>query len=131
MIKLVYCVRRRADISEAEFFRYWREEHGPLVKSVAGDLRARRYVQSHSVAAEVGAGLTEGRGLAAPFDGITEVWWESVEELVAGSASAAGQEAGRRLYEDESRFIDFSDSRLFLTEEHEIFDFTGDSRGDD
>ena len=51
MIKLVYCVRRRADISEAEFFRYWKEEHGPLVKSVARDLRARRYLQSHTTAA--------------------------------------------------------------------------------
>ncbi|MDG2334979.1 MAG: EthD domain-containing protein [Myxococcota bacterium] len=124
MIKLVYCVRRRADISEAEFFRYWKEEHGPLVKSVARDLRARRYLQSHTTAAEVNAGLSEGRGLGAPFDGITEVWWESVEELVAGSASPRGREAGRRLYEDEAHFIDFADSHLFLTEEHEIFDFT-------
>ena len=124
MIKLVYCVRRREDISEAEFFRYWKEEHGPLVRSVAAELRARRYVQSHTTASGVNAGLSEGRGLGEPFDGITEVWWESVDELVAGSASPEGQEAGRRLYEDEARFINFSDSRLFLTDEHEIFDFT-------
>jgi uncharacterized protein (TIGR02118 family) len=124
MIKLVYCVRRKAEISQAEFSRYWLEEHGPLVKSVADALRARRYVQSHSTAAEVNAGLSESRGLGEPFDGITEVWWESVEELVAGTATAEGRDAARRLQEDESHFIDFADSRLFLTEEHEIFDFT-------
>ena len=124
MIKLVYCVRRKAEISAEEFSRYWLEEHGALVKSVAGVLRARRYVQSHTTAAGVNAGLSEGRGLGEPFDGITEVWWESVDELLAGSSSEAGREAAGRLQEDESRFIDFSDSRLFLTEEHEIFDLT-------
>ena len=125
MIKLVYCVRRKAEISEAEFFRYWLEEHGPLVKSVAHELRALRYVQSHSTAAKVNEGLSQGRGLGEPFDGITEVWWESVDDLVAGSASDQGRDAARRLQEDESHFINFSDSRLFLTEEHEIFDLTG------
>ena len=124
MIKLVYCVRRKAGISEEEFSRYWLEEHGPLVKSVARVLRARRYVQSHTTAAAVNAGLSEGRGLGEPFDGITEVWWENVDELLAGSNSEAGREAAGRLQEDESRFIDFPDSRLFLTEEHEIFDLT-------
>jgi uncharacterized protein (TIGR02118 family) len=124
MIKLVYCVRRKAEIEADEFFRYWLDEHGPLVKSVAQVLNARRYVQSHSTEAAVNAGLSKGRGLGEPFDGITEVWWDSVDELIAGSASPEGQSASRRLQEDESHFIDFVDSRLFLTEEHAIFDFT-------
>ena len=122
MIKLVYCVRRKAEISEAEFFRYWLEKHGPLVKSVAHDLRALRYVQSHTTEAKVNEGLSQGRELGKPFDGITEVWWESVDDLIAGSTSVEGRDAARRLQEDESHFIDFADSRLFLTEEHEIFD---------
>ena len=124
MIKLVYCVRRKQGIEADEFFRYWLEKHGPLVKSVARDLHALRYVQSHVTEAGVNAGLSEGRGLGEPFDGITEVWWESVEELIAGTATPEGRDAARRLHEDESPFIDFADSRLFLTEEHEIFDFT-------
>ena len=124
MIKLVYCVRRKAEIGADEFFRYWLEEHGPLVKSVAQVLNARRYVQSHSTEAKVNAGLSQGRGLGEPFDGITEVWWDSVDDLIAGSTSPGGQAASKRLLEDESHFIDFADSRLFLTEEHAIFDFT-------
>src|ERR1700734_2839387 len=35
MVKLVYCVRRREDVAEDEFHRYWLDEHGPLVRSVA------------------------------------------------------------------------------------------------
>ena len=124
MIKLVYCVRRKAEISEDEFYRYWLEEHGQLVKSVARVLRAKRYVQSHSTAAGVNASLSEGRGLGEPFDGSTEVWWDSVDELIAGTTTPEGQEAAKRLQVDESHFVDFADSRLFLTEEHEIFDFS-------
>ncbi len=121
MIKLVYCIRKRDDIPEAEFHRYWLEDHGPLVKSVAADIGACRYVQSHTVLPELNQMLVESRGLPEPYDGITEVWWESREQLDAGFSSEAGLAASAKLVEDESRFIDFSRSRVFLTEEHEIF----------
>jgi EthD domain len=49
MIKLVYCIRRREDVPEDEFHRYWLDEHGPLVRSVADAIGAVRYVQSHTV----------------------------------------------------------------------------------
>ncbi|MAE95830.1 MAG: hypothetical protein CL910_14330 [Deltaproteobacteria bacterium] len=122
MIKLVYCVRRRADVPAPEFHRYWLEEHGPLVRGFAEDMRAVRYVQSHTTLPEINEGFRTGRGLAEPYDGITEVWWESADALAAGGATEAGREAARRLQEDEASFIDFSRSRVFLTEEHEIFD---------
>ncbi len=121
MIKLVYCIRRHAELSEAEFHRYWLEEHGPLVKSVAEDIGTCRYVQSHTVMPEVNTVLREGRGLEEPYDGITEVWWATEADMDRGLNSEAGQAAAKRLLDDESKFIDFSRSRLFLTEEHEIF----------
>ena len=121
MIKLVYCIRKRDDIDSEVFYRYWLEEHGPLVKSVADDIGACRYVQSHTVLHEINAMMVEGRGLAEPYDGITEVWWENREALEQGLSSAAGIEAGKKLIEDEARFIDFARSRVFMTEEHEIF----------
>jgi len=121
MIKLVYCIRKRDDVELAEFYRYWLEDHGPLVKSVAADIGACRYVQSHTVLPEMNAGMVEGRGLASPYEGITEVWWPNQAELERGLASAEGQAAAARLVEDEARFIDFSRSRVFMTEEHEIF----------
>jgi uncharacterized protein (TIGR02118 family) len=121
MIKIVYCITRREDIEAGEFHRYWLEEHGPLVKSVAGDIGASRYVQSHTTLPELNAVFQKGRGLESPYDGITEIWWESEEAMIAGTESPAGQAAAVKLVEDESRFIDFSRSRLFMTEEHEIF----------
>ena len=47
MVKLVYCLRRRADISAEEFYRYWLNTHGPKVKNASEALRALRYIQSH------------------------------------------------------------------------------------
>ena len=121
MIKLVYCIRKRDDIGAAEFHRYWLEEHGPLVKSVAADIGASRYVQSHTGMADVNDMLRAIRPFQDPFDGITEVWWESEEAFRQGLASAAGRAAAARLAEDEARFIDIAGSHLFVTEEQEIF----------
>ena len=121
MVKLVYCLRKRDDIDTERFYRYWLEEHGPLVKSVAEAIGASRYVQSHTILPQLNALLLESRGLENPYDGITEVWWDSQADLERGMASPEGIDAATKLIEDESRFIDFSRSRLFMTEEHAIF----------
>ena len=122
MIKLVYCVTRREDLPPDQFRKYWREQHGPLVRSFAEALRARRYVQSHTLDTPLNDQLTQSRGGGEAYDGITEVWWDSMEDLQAGMQSPGGVKAGQALLEDEGKFLDLSRSRLFLTEEHVIFD---------
>ena len=121
-MKLVYCIRRRDDVTADEFYTYWLSTHGPKVESVAETLRATRYVQSHTGEPELNDMLAASRGLAPAYDGITEVWWDSVDDLKEAIATPAGQEAMAMLIEDESRFIDFAQSRVFLTTEHVIFD---------
>jgi uncharacterized protein (TIGR02118 family) len=122
MIKLVYVVQARDDVADDEFHRYWLEEHGPLVASVAADIRARKYVQSHTIDTPLNQVLVDSRGMAPIHHGITEVWWDSVAELQAAMATQEGAKAAARLLEDEAKFIDFSRSTIFLTEEHTIFD---------
>ena len=121
MIKLVYCLRKRDDIDPDRFYRYWLGEHGPLVKSVAEAIGACRYVQSHTILPELNELMIESRGLKAPCDGVTEVWWETMSALELGMSSSSGVKAQGKLTEDEARFIDFSRSRVFITEEHQIF----------
>lgn len=123
MIKLVYVIRKRADVSTEQFHDYWLHKHGPLVAKVASAIRAQKYVQSHTIVPETAASIAQSRKMAEPYDGITEVWWNSLEDLTAGSSTAEGQEAGRLLLEDEAKFIDFAHSTIFFTEEHLIFDF--------
>ena len=120
MIKLVFVIRRREDVAPDEFHRYWLEEHGPLARGLVEQLACRRYVQSHTVAPELNTQLAATRDTAEAFDGLAELWWDSLEDLASTFASEAGQEAARTLMEDEAKFIDFGRSSLFLTDEHEI-----------
>jgi uncharacterized protein (TIGR02118 family) len=124
MIKLVYVIRKRADISEKDFHEYWLKQHGPLVRSFAKSMRAKRYVQSHTVHEDAGKQIRGTRpGMKETYDGITEVWWDTLEDFNSGGEPEDRAKAARTLLEDESKFIDFERSSIFLTEEHEIFDY--------
>jgi uncharacterized protein (TIGR02118 family) len=121
MIKLVFTLRRREGMSREEFQRYWREQHAPLVTSHAEALHIRRYVQTHARETDLDELISTSRGSEPGFyDGVAELWWDSVEELVAAYATDAGQAAGAALLEDEQRFIDLARSPLWLGEEYEV-----------
>ena len=51
MIKLVYCITRRPDLSHAKFSRYWRDVHAPIGAKIPG---LRKLVQSHTIRTDVG-----------------------------------------------------------------------------
>ena len=102
MIKLVFTLRRRPGMTREEFQRYWREEHAPIVKGHAETLRIRRYVQVHARETEIDDALSASRGgEPSSYDGVAELWWDSVEDLIAAYSSEAGQVAAAELLEDE------------------------------
>jgi uncharacterized protein (TIGR02118 family) len=108
MIKLVYCITRRPDMSLEEFSRYWREVHGPIGRRIPG---LRRLVQSHPVPPPL--------DMAPPaFDGMAELWFDDMAALEA----ARGSPQWRASSADEANFIDGTRTTLFVTEEHEIPD---------
>jgi len=81
MVKLVFCLRRRPEISRAEFHGYWRETHGPLVRRHAASLRNRRYVQLHTLEDPLNEALRGSRGGPEAYDGVAELWWERLQML--------------------------------------------------
>ena len=122
MIKLVYCLRRRSELSRDEFLKYWRETHAPLAAKYAEVLKMRRYVQCHSLDTPINAGLQASRGGPEGYDGVAEIWLDSLDDLTASTATPEGREAARILLEDEKRFIDLAHSPMWLCEEHPIID---------
>jgi uncharacterized protein (TIGR02118 family) len=120
VIKLSFAVRRRADVDPAEFHRYWRDEHGPLVRSLQPVLGIRRYVQTHRMETPLNEALRASRGGLEPFDGVAELWWDDLDALVAATSTPEGAAAGQRLLEDETKFIDLEQSALWLGQEVEI-----------
>jgi len=121
MIKLVFCVRRLPTLSVSEFHRYWVENHAELVRQHAPVLRIRRYTQSHTFSDPRLSPVIEARGgQVDPFDGVAELWWDSIEDLVEAGSSPEGRIAGQALRRDEETFIDLSNSPLFFAREHLI-----------
>lgn len=123
MIKLVFNIRRREGMTRDEFQRYWREEHARLVESHADVLRIRRYVQTHARDTDADEALAAARGSEPRYyDGVAELWWDSVEDLLAASTSEEGQAAANALLEDERLFIDLPSSPIWLGEENVVID---------
>ncbi len=122
MIKLVYCLRRLPKLSREEFHKYWYENHGPLVRSKKDILKIRRYVQVHTLDVQLGGGSREPVERTEPFDGVAELWWDSLEEFQGGADSPERQAAGLALYEDELKFIDIPRSPVWIAEERPIIE---------
>jgi uncharacterized protein (TIGR02118 family) len=118
MIRLTYVLRRKPEMSRAEFQKYWRENHGPLVAGHAHSMNILRYVQVHTL--EDATRQTDGpRGaMEEPYDGVAEVWWNSRDDLVSGMETEKGQAALQEVLEDETKFIDLPNSPLWLAYEY-------------
>lgn len=122
MIKFVYCLRRLPHLSREEFQRYWLDTHGPLVRDRAGALKIRLYVQVHALESGINDALRQARGADEPYDGVAELWWDSLDDLAAGGSTPEGQKAAQDLLEDERQFIDQARSSVWIGEEHTVFE---------
>ena len=120
MIKLVYCLRRLPELSREQFQQYWFDKHAPLVRKNSETLRIRRYMQVHSLDDPMNEALRGGRGGPEPYDGVAELWWDSVEDMQEAMGSPAGQVAALELLEDEKTFIDLSKSPLWIARERPV-----------
>ncbi len=121
MIKIIFCLRRRPDLSVAEFQRYWLEEHGPLVRSHQAALGMVRYVQCHTAHGDMTDRFRASRGAPEPYDGVAELWFESWAAIEALAKSPAARAANTELLADEKRFIDLANSPLWYAEEKEVY----------
>ncbi len=107
MVKLIYCISKKPDMTVAEFQAYWRGTHAPIAGAIPG---LRRYVQSHVVPA------TYDTGRAPGFDGAAELWFDDMASL----RSAMQSPETRAALEDEKNFIDHTRVASFITEENVV-----------
>jgi len=114
------CLRRQPEMTREQFQDYWLNKHGPFFMKNAGNMRAKRYVQSHTIESPLNEGLRDSKGMQPEYDGMAEVWFESEEELMEAMSSPEAQQFGAALLEDEGNFIDHSKSSAFIVREHEL-----------
>lgn len=119
MIVITFLLRKLPELSDEEFHRYWRENHGPLVASHADVLGIRRYLQLHALDSPLGDAVAATRDCEPhDWDGIALVWLDSEESLAAMAGSEERQAAAAALLEDERRFLDLPRCQLYLSEDH-------------
>jgi len=99
---MIFCLRRRPGLGEAEFSRYWRDEHAELFRRYAETLRVRRYTQSHRLPTRTNDALRRFRGAPDGYDGVAEVWFDST----AAMRESATTPEFRAVRADEPNFID-------------------------
>lgn len=126
MVKLCFCIRRQPHLSHEAFLEYWSRTHTRVAgPEAAKALGMRRYVQVRALPEVLNRRVASSRpGLEPAFDGIAEVWLDSVEAWERAWASPEGSAVMKRLLEDEQNFIDWSRSTLFLAEERVLIDET-------
>jgi uncharacterized protein (TIGR02118 family) len=117
IVKLHFPLRHLPSLDFSEAQRYWRMEHGPLIRSHAPASGLLRYVQVHRFETPLAAALSRGSQVE-PYTGHAEAWFD--RSLSRSSPEAA--EAGRQAVADETRFIDFARSAIWVGKEHVIVD---------
>lgn len=103
MIKMIFLVHRRPELTREDFQRLWRETSGPIGSKIPG---LRKYVQHHAVQGP------DGR--EPPYDGFAEMWWDNGESLQRALESPEGRAA----VEDIGGIVDRQE--VFVVEQHEM-----------
>lgn len=105
MLKTVVLIKRRPDLTPAQFLTHWRE-HAKLAAALPN---MRRYLQNH-VEPDLLPGLSQ-------FDGVAESWWDDAEAI----RGLRGSAALRAMRDDEPNFIDPSATQTLVVREYEPF----------
>lgn len=118
MIRLVFPLRRKSDMTREEFQDYWLRSHAPLVAGFANDMGLLRYVQTHTITSPMNQAAQAARGDMEPeYDGVAELWWASEKALMEDRSDAI-RDAGAALLEDEQKFIDLPKSPIWYAYEY-------------
>ena len=110
MIKCTVLIKRKPDMTLAEFNRYWTKKHGPLAMGVKDFIcHIRKYVQSHRLPDKESGGMESHA--VSQYDGIVELWADSPAELRKAFASKGYQDVIRP---DEKNFCDDAEGVIIM-----------------
>jgi hypothetical protein len=108
-IKVVRTSRRREGLTLEDFKREWLTSHGPLEKMIVEKTPMSRIVTSFAIG-EIG-------GKEPPFDGLTEFYFDTLEDKVAYYSGRTHTSGFMR--KDDERFIDYTEEAVrVVTEEY-------------
>ncbi len=117
MVRMMYCIMRRDDVSLQDFRNYFEGEHRDLICQAAKELNASDFTQSLTLMVERNFTVMVRRGTEMPYDAVIEMWWENAAELDKTMETEEAQEKAGTFFSQASEYIDLSKSRMFFTEQ--------------
>jgi hypothetical protein len=121
MVKLIFCLRRRADLTREQFLEHWSGVHAAIGVAGADELGAVRYVQNHTLTHPLNDSLQSSRHSPPAFDGVVELWFEDIGSVQRTFTDEGARRVIRDLAKDELEFVDLATSPIFVVEEHEFW----------
>jgi hypothetical protein len=125
MVKLVQCVRRRADVSVADFRDKWKE-YGELIRAGSVSLGGVRCTLSTTLAVKENLLFSLRRGTQEPFDGIAEIWFENAPAALAALRRPDWSAGLAKFQAFQESFVDVERSSFFFAIEDEVFDWSSE-----
>jgi len=117
MVRFINCVRRKADVSPAEFRKYWRSgKFDELIQKTMETYKAVKSSKSLALQIEASEMVQDLRGSALPYDGIIEYWWDTGADIVDIFESPEAKALGEEMTDYQSKFVDFKGSTLSFTD---------------
>ena len=119
LVKIFFPLRHHAHQSLDEAQLYWRTNHGPIIRGLAGGNGLLKYFQVHRFEDPIEAQLRAARGTKVPpYTGHAEAWIDRANPVATPESRRAGEIA----VEDERNFIDFNNSTMWVCKERVVID---------
>ncbi|HHH43746.1 MAG TPA: hypothetical protein ENK49_06380 [Gammaproteobacteria bacterium] len=117
MIRYINCFRKAPGLSTEDFREFWQSaEFDELIHKIVVLTGAVRHSKSLTLQVSMGEELVSERGLAQPYDGILEYYWESAQHLPEVYASEEARTLLEQLTRFQRQFVDLANSTAFFTE---------------
>ena len=117
MIRYIFCMKRKENISHADFRRQWHSAECDQIfermKSFYGDIQISR---SNTLQIDVNDWIQNLRNTQDPFDGIMEYSFKSGTDFIGKAKSPEAIALLAEMTEFLAGFVDFSKSSSFFTE---------------
>lgn len=112
MIKMMAAICRKPGMTHAEYVAYVQHVHGAISKEQPHTLR--RYVQNHVFDAAFGSSAQSSHAMTVARDSVTELWWDSPEEM---GANFAHEHVRTKVGPDAANFGDTSRTLSLVAQE--------------
>lgn len=117
MIRLINCLRKRSELSDEEFRRYWMDgKFDELIHRVVQLTSVEQYGKNLTLRVDANDTFMRERGSGEPYDGILEYWWINAHELMEVYETPPARELMDEMLEYQRQFVDLSRSVIFFTE---------------